>query len=95
MSRTPKEAIYDSQIGPLIDQIIATCKQHKIAMLSSFDLGTDPDDEDSVLACTTAFLADECEPSDRMLIAMGALMMPDVPEDSPYLETLSEKVSQP
>ncbi len=33
-----KEAVYDSQISPLMTQIITICKEHKIPMLASFCL---------------------------------------------------------
>lgn len=67
---TPKEAIYDEQIAPLMAQIIAICKEHKIANLCSFDLGPDPDEDGVHLACTTAMLSDEFEPDDRHLAAL-------------------------
>ena len=30
------EAIYDAQISPLMEQIIAICKEHRIPMLATF-----------------------------------------------------------
>lgn len=51
--RTPKEAVYDEQIAPLMDQIIALCKEHKINMVADFSLGYDPK-ADETLFCTTA-----------------------------------------
>lgn len=47
-----KEQIHDEQISPLIDQIVAICEEHKIAMISSFHLGTDG--AAGELLCTTA-----------------------------------------
>lgn len=51
--RTPKEALYDEQISPLMAQIIALCKTHKINMIADFSLGHDPE-ADETLFCTTA-----------------------------------------
>lgn len=31
-----KEEIYDAQIAPLMEQIIAICSEHQIPMLASF-----------------------------------------------------------
>ncbi len=46
-----KEQIYDEQISPLMTDIIAVCKKHKIAFLASFAI---PNDDDTDLRCTTA-----------------------------------------
>jgi hypothetical protein len=52
-----KEEIYDSQISPLMQQIIAITREHGIAMIASFDIAHDgegPNGEDcSSLTCTT------------------------------------------
>ena len=52
-----KEEIYDSQISPLMQQIIQVCKDSGIAMQASFDIAHDgegPNGEDcSSLTCTT------------------------------------------
>ncbi|WP_236237674.1 hypothetical protein [Pseudomonas faucium] len=52
-----KEEIYDEQISPLMQQIIAICKDKGIAMQASFDIAHDgegPNGEDcSSLTCTT------------------------------------------
>lgn len=45
-----KEQIYDSQINPLMAQIIEICKANQIAMLATFDI---PNEEDADLACTS------------------------------------------
>jgi hypothetical protein len=39
-----KEQIYDEQINPLMEQIIAIAQAHKIAMVASFAIPT-PDDD--------------------------------------------------
>ena len=51
-----KERIYDDQIAPLMEQIIAICKSSGIAMVSSFSIPTEADDG---LQCTT-YMPDEC-----------------------------------
>ncbi len=62
---TPKEKIYDEQINPLMAQIIGICKEHKIAVVASFALARE-DDEDKEgnigLMCTTALTTEEFEP---------------------------------
>lgn len=45
-----KEQAYDEKISPLMTQIIATCKEHGIAMISSFALPTEQNED---LCCTT------------------------------------------
>ena len=59
-----KEEAYDSRVAPLMTQVIAICKEHKIPVLASFCL-----DLEEGLHCTTALLADEYEPSDKLLAA--------------------------
>ena len=68
-----KEQIYDSEISPLMAKIIATCKQHKIAFVASFDI---PTAEDADLRCTSALLTDECEPGPGMLEALRDVKTP-------------------
>lgn len=70
MSERTKEEIYDAEINPLMTQIIAICKEHKIALLATFEL---PCDDDPDLACTTALLADEYEPSEKVLEALRVI----------------------
>ncbi|SET89346.1 hypothetical protein [Pseudomonas graminis] len=52
-----KEEIYDEQISPLMQQIIAITREHGIVMIASFDIAHDgegPNGEDcSSLTCTT------------------------------------------
>ncbi len=48
-----KEQIYDTQIHPLMDQIIGICKTHHIALLATFAL---PSPEDAGLLCSTTLL---------------------------------------
>ena len=48
------EDVYDEKIAPLMDQIIAVCKEHKLPMVASFQyMGDD--------LCTTALLFEERE----------------------------------
>lgn len=73
--RTPKEAVYDQQIAPLMSQIIALCKEHKINMVADFSLGYDVE-ADQTLFCTTAL--PKVDPDDekgveRMMRAYEAL----------------------
>lgn len=67
-----KEEIYDSQVSPLMTQIIAICKEHKIAMLADFAL-TSEESDDGPLKCTTVLLGDETEPPELMLRALEIL----------------------
>jgi hypothetical protein len=50
------EAIYDSEIAPLMTQIIAICDRAKIPVLASFQLTSDVDDPDGAMLCTTAII---------------------------------------
>jgi hypothetical protein len=45
-----KEQAYDAKIAPLMDQIVAACREHHIAMLATFAI---PTPEDDGLSCTT------------------------------------------
>lgn len=52
-----KEEIYDEQISPLMQKIIAICRENGIAMIASYDIAHDgegPNGEDcSQLICNT------------------------------------------
>lgn len=61
-----KEQIYDEQVAPLMERIIAICKEHKIAMIADFSLDDD-------LSCTSALLADEYSPKEKQLKALDLL----------------------
>lgn len=63
-----KEQAYDEKINPLMAQILAICKEHKIAMLASFTL-----DYDSGLQCTSTLLEDDYDPTDALIEAERAL----------------------
>lgn len=45
-----KEAIYDAEVNPLMEQIIATCQRAGIAMFCTFHI---PTEDDPDLACTS------------------------------------------
>ncbi len=53
---TERDRIYDEKIGPLMKQIIATCKAHNIPIVASFDLSGP---EDTGLRCTTTIVPPE------------------------------------
>lgn len=65
-----KEEAYDTQISPLMAQIIAICKEHKIAHVCSFSL-----DFESGLCCTTFDIEDEQKPPDEF-VRMVAIIHP-------------------
>jgi hypothetical protein len=65
-----REAAYDAEIAPLMTQIIATCKAHKIPMLADFDLSSD---DDPGLKCTTVIFGDDWPLSDVMKQALSHL----------------------
>lgn len=55
MGRT-KEQVYDEEISPLMARIIEIAKEHKIAMLASFHV---PSDYNEDLQCSTVLLAND------------------------------------
>lgn len=72
----PKEQIYDEQISPLMGQIIAICKAHRINMAASFSLDFN-EEEDSPLRCTTALAVDMSdEDGFKMVNEAERLFMP-------------------
>ena len=67
-----KEQIYDSEIAPLMQQIIAICNAKKIAMVASFSI---PTEESDALMCTS-FTPDESgDLPERFSSAVRALGM--------------------
>lgn len=69
-----KEEIYDSQLFPLVGQIIEICKAHKIPMLASF--GLEEDGEEDGLHCSSALLEEEFNPSPGLLAASREIFRP-------------------
>lgn len=73
---TPKEDAYDELISPLMEQIIALCKEHKINMAAQFAL--DHDDYGAPLYCTTGL--SEADPDDlpgsRRVVELYRIMQP-------------------
>jgi hypothetical protein len=70
MDDTPKEAfdleaVYDAEIAPLMDKIIAVCKEHKLPMFATFLYQNDPDDGDNV--CTTNLMFKERPIPEKLL----------------------------
>lgn len=63
-----KEDVYDAQISPLVAEIIAICRKHKIAHVCAFTL-----DEENGLCCITANTSKDFEPEERLLAALHAL----------------------
>lgn len=64
-----KEEAYDAKINPLMAQIIAVCKEHKIPLLASFNLGDD-------FHCSTTLLEESWGPSEEQIEAMRVLFPP-------------------
>lgn len=64
-----KEEIYDSQISPLMQQIIGVCREHGIAMMASFAIdhdGEGPEGQDcSALVCSTILPDGNDKPNPR------------------------------
>ncbi|KVC49876.1 hypothetical protein WS58_06300 [Burkholderia pseudomultivorans] len=70
MTTATKEQIYDEQISPLMAQIIAICKEHKIPVVASFFT---PGEDDPELAVTTALLGNGYEAPVNFTNALRAL----------------------
>lgn len=66
-----KEQVYDEKISPLMQQIIAICQEHGIAMLADFAIGHDgvgPDGQDCTdLRCST-LLTDDTGKNDPLQV---------------------------
>lgn len=71
------EQVYDERVSPLMTQIIAICKEHKIAMVAQFAI---PIQDDPDLCCTTALTTKEFEPPDHLRRAVGFLERGGRPE---------------
>lgn len=70
-----KEQHYDDLISPLMAQVIALCKEHKINMAATFAL--DHNDEGQPLYCTTILDADKAdEPGMKRIRGCRAVMYP-------------------
>lgn len=66
-----KEQAYDAKIAPLITQIVGICREHGIAMVSSFAI---PNDDDPNLRCSTHLAdGDGAKPfEDAVRVIMGS-----------------------
>lgn len=55
------EAIYDKRIAPLMEEIIAICREYQIPVVASYQLNG----EEDPLLCTTAQCLEEAHPKLR------------------------------
>ena len=65
MSNQTKEQVYDEQVFPLMERVIAICKEHKINMAATFSLGLDADGDP--LMCSTVLPIDEEDEAGRRI----------------------------
>jgi len=61
MEQWTKEDVYDEQIAPLMTQIIAICKEHRIPLVAQFNYAAE---EDGPLLCTTIIPASALDRDD-------------------------------
>lgn len=54
------ESVYDEKIAPLMEQVIAIAKEHKLPMFATFQYADDP--EEGASFCTTALPFEGCSP---------------------------------
>lgn len=59
------EAVYDSEIAPLMTLIIEICKAHKLPMFATFLYMNDPDGDDGV--CTTNLMFEDRPIPEKLL----------------------------
>lgn len=62
MEQWTKEDVYDEQIAPLMAQIIAICKEHRIPLVAQFNYAAT--DEDGPSFCTTILPASALDRDD-------------------------------
>lgn len=62
MEQWTKEDVYDEQIAPLMAQIIAICKEHRIPLVAQFNYAAT--DEDGPSFCTTIIPASALDRDD-------------------------------
>lgn len=65
-----REEIYNTQINPLMAQILQICQANKIPMLADFDLASE---ENAALKCTSCLLDPTWKPGPEMLRAFQHL----------------------
>jgi len=75
MTTWDKEEVYDDEISPLILEVIALCKEHRIPAAMMFQLNDD-DDEHGPLYCSTCIPCRELDVSDKMSRVID-LVQPD------------------
>lgn len=74
MARLNKEQIYDEQIAPLMNQVAAFCKHHRIAFVAAFSI---PNDSDPTVTATVVNVEAEHAPPEPFVLALRELR-PDV-----------------
>lgn len=62
-----KEETYDSEIEPLMAQILTICTERKVAMVASFDIGNG-------MFCTSCLLQDDHDPPMTFLRARDVIL---------------------
>lgn len=69
------EAVYDAEIAPLMDRIIAICQEHGIPMMASFVYENDSDEDHGPRCVTTSLARDGWQPG-KMRAAVAFLYRP-------------------
>lgn len=67
------EAVYDEQINPLMEKIIAICKEHNLPFVATFQYTSEPD------FCSSAMLPKERFVSDQLEKIYAILQPPRTP----------------
>ena len=71
------ESVYDSEIEPLMSQIIEICKKHNLPMFATFVYANTEEDGESL--CTSNFMPKEREVSESVLSLVDVVMPRRVP----------------
>ena len=74
-----REAVYDEQVSPLMEKVLAICKEHDVPMVASFQI-SDPDPkgegDGEIHYCTSALLT-AGDAAERLKRALDIILAKD------------------
>lgn len=77
------ESVYDERIAPLMSQIIAVCKEHKLPMLATFQYQRTEENGEGF--CTTSLPFSERGTAEKLTQAMNVM----APRRGPRMSTIT------
>lgn len=75
--RGPKERAYDAHMAPLVKQLIALSKEHKVPLIVAAELDTHPGEETNHMICRTVIFGEDFPLASKRMRDASAALLPE------------------